>query len=350
MFIDLLGGPPGESLHVIDLATGEVERTILVKKNPFPAYSHAIGNNEFYVTEYGNIVDCRTRKKIGKLDHGHQFGAVIHKGKLTTLSGVGREPVEFTARIVDLATNRVEAAFSVAADELRPARVFWRGGVRLVAARKTTGYFTEETATELCLFAFDFATAKTQWRLELPHRLEYEAFWLDDNTLALPNAREQLEPVRVDVTRGKRLDEGGWGFDADTENRLGGLRGCVHGEHVIAFVSGDYWLVCLNESDGGERWRYELAEELRNRGIKSSDLAVCAGHVLLLTPKGLLRTNIETGTSIMIERPAAVRHPSGHALLWVLLVLILVVTLVCSIAWGWFVVNRRKGELGSDRT
>lgn len=346
MFVDLPEGPHERriTLHVIDLGTGEVENRIPPRRNADWPDGPPVGNEDFYVTEKGAIIDCRTAEKIGYLDHPHNFGAAILQGRLYTLSGVGRDPPQLTARIIDLARNRVEASYLLPPGQPAPSRRFqcYGGDIRLLAARNTTGYFLEGTTFGGWLFAFDFATAKTDWRLELPVSGQCQAAWLDDQTLALPSDTCRFNPATVDVAQGKRVDRSPWGPTADRENDpanvLHGARACVSGEHAVAMVSSDSSLTCLNESDGKLRWRHELPEDLR---ATTPDLAICASHVVLLTPKGLLTADIETGAATLIEYPE--RSPQGdhRAFGYTLLT---VVVAACGAACWWLVVRKRRAN------
>jgi hypothetical protein len=61
-------------------------------------------------------------------------------------------------------------------------------------------------------------------------------------------------------------------------------------------------MACLDKSDGRIRWRHELPKDL-HQGFSAAELAIGGGHVVVLTPKGLLRASVETGALSEIARP-----------------------------------------------
>jgi hypothetical protein len=103
MFVRLAANPPGMS--VVDLRSGKIETTIAERPS---TWRPAIGNDDYYVTEYGTIIDCRTGQKVAALDHAPIHGTAICAGRLFTLTGIWHGTDGVTARIVDLATGTVD--------------------------------------------------------------------------------------------------------------------------------------------------------------------------------------------------------------------------------------------------
>lgn len=184
----------------------------------------------------------------------------------------------------------------------------------MVAARDTTGYFAEHDSAwaNHALYAFDFAAGKTKWRVVpvLGYGEERNpAVWSDERTLTFRSKSPDIERIIIDVVEGKRVDD--WKKPARPWLTWPeGVRGWAEGEKVVALISSPHDLVCLDASDGRVRWKKCLPDEQRMVPFNSSHIGVGAGYVALVTPRGLLRTNIETGESKLTEHAILDNPPS----------------------------------------